>query len=109
MSQGYSGLESRLRGLAEDIHDLRYLCYSQARFQGVKVDVTDERLRMARVWTEGYLRAFVGVDLETEAERSTAMDQLIVIGLVAGEVVGVRYDLPGQREWVYNPRRDPFP
>jgi hypothetical protein len=108
MSQGYGGLETRLRALKEDIHDLRYLCYSQARFQGVRADVTDQRLSAVRVWTEGYLRGFVGTDVETEAERTTAMDQLIVIGLVEGEVQGVRYDLPGQREWVYNPRLDPF-
>lgn len=103
--QSNQNLQSRLQALSEDIHDLRYLCASQSRSQGRKLDPQDERLQRARTDVEGYLRGYTGQDVETEAERSTATDQFIEIGLYVGVWHGVRYDLPGQQGWSYNPMR----
>jgi hypothetical protein len=103
ISRGHANVVPRLRLLAEDIHDLRYLCYSQARFEGTKLDGGDRRFEGARGWAEGYVRGeFVAMDVETQAGRATALDHFGEIGLIVGAPRGVRYDLPGQKGWSYH-------
>ena len=87
-------------GLAEDIHDFRYLCYSQARYQGQRVASDDPYLARARNNVAAYLRSFHQQDVQTEAERETATDHFIEIGLYPRAVVmGPRYNLLGQAGW----------
>jgi hypothetical protein len=99
-SQWAVGLQYRQAALAVDVHDFQYLCYSQAKFQGVRVTIDDPNLANARRNAEAYLRSFHGSDVYSEAERETATDHFIEIGLYPrGTVLGPRYDIPGQRGW----------
>ena len=74
-------LEGRIRLLEEDINDFRFLCYSQAKLDGVKVNVNDDALAGARRNVVTYLRSFVGNDAYTEGERQLATSHFVEIGL----------------------------
>jgi hypothetical protein len=91
------GTQWRQTVLEEDIHDFRYLCYSQAMHQYVRVWPDDPQLEEARQNVETYLRSFtMANDVYSEAARETATNHFILIGLHRGAYQGPRYDIPGQ-------------
>jgi hypothetical protein len=93
-------MEYRQANLTADIHDFQYLCYSQAKFNNVRVGADDPNFVNARRNVDAYLRSFDQTDVYSEAARETATDHFIEIGLYArGNVVGPRYDIPGQSGW----------
>jgi hypothetical protein len=100
INQWRIGMEFRQAALKDDIHDLRYLCYSQAKLHGVRVAVNDLNLANAKRNVDAYLRSFDQLDIFSEADRETATDHFIEIGLYArGPVIGPRYDIPEQFGW----------
>lgn len=99
-TQWQGELEYRQAAVADDIHDFRYLCYSQARYQNIRVASDDPGLWAARQHAQTYLRSFNQLDPYSEAERETATDHFIEIGLYArGTIMGPRYDLQGPTGW----------
>lgn len=90
-------IEYREGELMEDIHDLRYLCYSDALHRGIKVSTNEPRLGIARQNVETYLRSLN--EASTDFEYQTAADHFITIGLKLGAALGPQYGLPGQSGW----------
>jgi hypothetical protein len=68
--------------LQADIHDFRYLCYSQAKHSHVRVDPNDPNLAGARLDVDTYLRSFDRSDGWSDALRETATDYFVEIGLI---------------------------
>jgi len=96
--------EHRQATVADDIHDLRYLCYSNFLKDGTCVQANDQYLEETRRHVDSYLRGWVGTDAVSEAQRETATDHFVHIGLLTrGGVMGPRYDIYGTQGW--NPNR----
>jgi hypothetical protein len=86
--------------LDEDLHDLLYLAFSQAKYNGVYVQANDANLATLRTYVEGYLRSFDQNHYTDEAMRETVTDYFIQIGFYArGTVMGPRQHMYGQRGW----------
>jgi len=93
-----SQLENKQRRLYDDIWDFRYYCFSLAKAQGTNlVAYNDPLFQNARQDVEIYLRSFTEATyVRAEAERETASDQFVTIGLLVALIKGPIYE----RSWM---------